>query len=142
MTMQVCFTVEGEPKGKGRPRFRRTKNFVQTYTDAKTKSYEQQIKDAATRAMGESEPLETPLSVFLYVRFSVPKSYSKQRTKDCLSGKEKPTKKPDIDNIAKSHLDAMNGIVYKDDVQVIFISVKKIYSAITGVDILVREELE
>jgi Holliday junction resolvase RusA-like endonuclease len=59
-----------------------------------------------------------------------------------LSGKEKPTKKPDIDNIAKSHLDAMNGIVYKDDVQVIFISVKKIYSSITGVDILVREELE
>jgi Holliday junction resolvase RusA-like endonuclease len=142
MTMQVCFTVEGEPKGKGRPRFRRTKNFVQTYTDAKTKSYEQQIKDAATRAMGESEPLETPLSVFLYVRFSVPKSYSKQRTKDCLSGKEKHTKKPDVDNVAKQILDSMNNVVYKDDVQVIFLNVKKLYSAVPGVDILVREELE
>jgi Holliday junction resolvase RusA-like endonuclease len=140
--MQVCFTVEGEPKGKGRPRFRRTKNFVQTYTDAKTKSYEQQIKDAATRAMGESEPLETPLSVFLYVRFSVPKSYSKQRTKDCLSGKEKHTKKPDVDNVAKQILDSMNNVVYKDDVQVIFLNVKKLYSAVPGVDILVREELE
>lgn len=142
MTMQVCFTVEGEPKGKGRPRFRRTKNFVQTYTDAKTKSYEQQIKDAATRAMGESEPLETPLSVFLYVRFSVPKSYSKQRTKDCLSGKEKHTKKPDIDNVAKQILDSMNDVVYKDDTQVIFLNVKKLYSTVPGVDILVREELE
>jgi Holliday junction resolvase RusA-like endonuclease len=140
--MQVCFTVEGEPKGKGRPRFRRTKNFVQTYTDAKTKSYEQQIKDAATRAMGESGPLETPLSVFLYVRFSVPKSYSKQRTKDCLSGKEKHTKKPDVDNVAKQILDSMNNVVYKDDVQVIFLNVKKLYSAVPGVDILVREELE
>ena len=142
MTMQVCFTVEGEPKGKGRPRFRRTKNFVQTYTDAKTKSYEQQIKDAAIRAMGESEPLETPLSVFLYVRFSVPKSYSKQRTKDCLSGKEKHTKKPDIDNVAKQILDSMNDVVYKDDTQVIFLNVKKLYSTVPGVDILVREELE
>ena len=39
-----------------------------------------------------------------------------------------PTKKPDVDNIAKSILDALNGFVFKDDNQVSKISVEKRYA--------------
>lgn len=39
-----------------------------------------------------------------------------------------PVKKPDCDNIAKIILDALNKIAYKDDSQVIELSVKKLYS--------------
>lgn len=133
----VVFTVEGPPQGKGRPRFRRAGNFVTTYTDQKTKTYEQTIKAWAQRAIGSGSPLEGPLSVDLYIRMGVPASTTKKRTESCLQNAELPTKKPDIDNVIKIFLDAMNGIVYKDDTQVVRLSAKKGYSLVPGVDVCV-----
>jgi Holliday junction resolvase RusA-like endonuclease len=144
---EIYFKVLGDPKGKGRPRFSRVGKFTKTYTDAKTKMYENEIANAARIAMDcfqgkwPHEPLETPLSVTLIVHVGVPASYSKKRTTACLIGEEWPTKKPDIDNIAKAFLDAMNGIVYKDDVQVIRLHVYKKYSIEPGVHITVHEVL-
>lgn len=137
--LMVNFTVYGPPQGKARPRFRKIGNFVQTYTPAKTKSYEDEIRHFAKAAMGATEPLETPVEVFLYIRNTVPASYSKKRTEACLSGLDKPTKKTDIDNIAKAFLDGMNGIVYKDDRQVVELHAKKTYSEIAAVEVLVKE---
>ncbi len=133
----VVFTVEGPPQGKGRPRFRRAGNFVTTYTDQKTKSYEATIKAWAQRAISPGSPLEGPVSVDLYIRCSIPVSTSKKRTEACLQNAELPTKKPDIDNIIKAYLDAMNGIIYKDDTQVVRVSAKKVYSLVPGVDVCV-----
>ena len=141
MTFQVVFSVEGNPQGKGRPRFARRGNFVQTYTDTKTLTYENLIKAAAMLSMGASEPLETPVSVYLYARMPIPKSYSKKRREACLSGLERPIKKPDVDNIAKAFLDSMNNVVYLDDTQVVSLHSTKVYSAVPGVDVMVREEL-
>ena len=137
--LMVNFTVYGPPQGKARPRFRKIGNFVQTYTPAKTKSYEDEIKMFAKAAMGATEPLETPVEVFLYIRNTVPASYSKKRTEACLSGQEKPINKTDIDNIAKAFLDGMNGIVYKDDRQVVELHAKKTYAEIAAVEVLVKE---
>jgi Holliday junction resolvase RusA-like endonuclease len=142
MTFMLTFTVDGDPHGKGRPRFRNTGKFVQTYTDSKTKSYEEKVRDAAKQAMGSAEPLETPVSVFCYIRLPVPKSYPKTRREACLNGSERPSKKPDTDNVFKSVSDAMNGIVYKDDCQIVSINAKKVYSAVAGVDVMVREEID
>ena len=137
--LQINFTVPGQPRGKGRPRFARRGNFVKTYTDAATASYEDQIRFYALQAMGSSEPLKTALEAFIYVRLPVPQSYSKKRTEACLSGLERPCKKPDLDNIVKSYMDGMNKIVYDDDVQVISIQATKLYAAKAGVDILIKE---
>ena len=137
--MQICFEVPGQPRGKGRPRFARRGNFVKTYTDAKTSSYEDQIRFYALQAMGSSEPLKTALEAFIYVRLPVPQSYSKKRTEACLNGLEKPCKKPDLDNIIKAMMDGMNEIVYDDDVQVISIQATKRYAINAGVDILIKE---
>ena len=137
--MQIHFQVEGDPKGKGRPRFSRAGKFTRVYTDKQTLDYEAQIKFFAAEAMGSTDPLETPVSVFLYIRHAVPQSYSKKRTEACLSGLEQPCKKPDIDNIAKTYLDGMNGVIFKDDTQVIDLHVKKVYSAVPGVDVMVIE---
>jgi len=89
--------------------------------------------------MGAQKPLETSLSVYLYIRVSIPQSYSKKRSEACLSGAERPAKKPDIDNIAKAFLDAMNGTVYLDDTQVVELNLKKIYSTVAGVDVAIME---
>ena len=137
--MQIHFQVEGDPKGKGRPRFTRAGKFTRVYTDKQTLDYEALIKFFAAEAMGSTDPLETPVSVFLYIRHAVPQSYSKKRTEACLSGLEQPCKKPDIDNITKTYLDGMNGVVFLDDTQVVDLHVKKVYSAVPGVDVMVME---
>ena len=137
--MQIHFQVEGDPKGKGRPRFSRAGKFTRVYTDKQTLDYEAVIKFFAAEAMGSTDLLETPISVFLYIRHAVPQSYSKKRTEACLSGLEQPCKKPDIDNIVKTFLDGMNGVIFKDDTQVVDLHVKKVYSAVPGVDVMVME---
>jgi Holliday junction resolvase RusA-like endonuclease len=137
--MQIIFKVIGDPKGKGRPRFSRLGKFTKVYTDQQTIDYETAIGISASQAMGSSKALETPVAVFLYIRLPVPQSYSKKRSEACLSGSEHPTKKPDIDNVAKTFLDAMNKIIYKDDTQVIQLHVNKVYALESGVDVMIKE---
>jgi Holliday junction resolvase RusA-like endonuclease len=142
MTFVVLFTVDGSPHGKGRPRFRRFGKFVTTYTDAKTKSYETLVKEAAKQAMADHPPIEGPVRLDCTIRLSVPKSYPKKRLEACLSGSEWPTKKPDWDNVAKSVADAMNDVVFLDDTQIVIARIVKRYSAEAGVDVRVSEVLD
>jgi len=138
----VTFKVEGNPVGKQRARYVKRGNFVSTYTPEKTRTYESLIKDAAIKAMGSSEPLETPVTLYLYIRLPVPKSYSKKRTEACLNGSENPIRKPDSSNILKSVEDGMNSVVYKDDCQIINHHITKVYSSQAGVNICVKECLK
>jgi len=142
MTFMVTFKVDGNPVGKQRARYVKRGNFVQTYTPEKTRTYESLIKDAAIEAMGSSEPLETPVTLYLYIRVPMPKSCSKKRIEACLNGSEQPIKKPDASNILKSVEDGMNSVVYKDDSQIVNIHVTKVYSSQAGVDICVKECLQ
>jgi len=142
MTFLMTYMVEGNPVGKGRPKFARRGNFVSTYTPTKTRDYETVIKEAAKKAMGSNEPLETPVTVAIYITVPVPQSYSKKRTEACLKDIERPIKKPDIDNIAKCFLDAMNDIVYKDDTQVLTLHVTKVYGTVGMVEVMVKEDLD
>jgi Holliday junction resolvase RusA-like endonuclease len=57
-----------------------------------------------------------------------------------LSGETKHTKKPDLDNVAKAIIDGMNGIIFKDDSQIINLHVTKVYAEVGKVEVLVREE--
>ena len=142
MTFMVTYLVEGNPVGKGRPKFARRGNFVSTYTPTKTRDYEDLIKDSARQAMGSAEVLETPVTVAIYITVPIPQSYSKKRTEACLSGSERPIKKPDIDNVAKCFLDAMNEIVYKDDTQVLTLHITKVYGTTGMVEVMVKEDLD
>ena len=141
MTFMVMYTVYGEPVGKGRPRFAKRGNFVSTYTPLKTKTYEDEIRMMAKAAMGSSEPLETPVTVAIYIRVGIPTSFSKQKRKDAIEGILKPTKKPDADNVLKCFLDGMNEIVYLDDKQVVNIHLTKVYAETPAVEIMVKEDL-
>ena len=135
---QVTFKIDAIPQGKARPRFARMGNFVKTYTEAKTKVYEEYVALCARRAMGASEPLKTPLDAFIYISMPIPMSYSKKRKEACLNGLEKPTKKPDIDNVCKGILDSLNGIVYKDDTQIVSLHCTKVYGE-PFVEVLIKE---
>lgn len=139
MTFCVTFTILGEPVAKERPRFTK---IGRTYTPKKTLDYESKVAKIAKLAMGSSEPLETPVAIYVYVTFPIPKSYSKKRSQACLSGLEKHIKRPDLSNVIKSVEDGMNGIVYKDDSQITSIYSKKVYGTIPMVEIFIKEDLE
>ena len=93
----------------------------------------------AKAAMGASEPLEGALEAFIYVTFAVPASYSKKRTEACLSGQEKHTKKPDLDNVVKAVLDGMSDIVFLSDSQITSIHATKVYGEVAKVEVLVKQ---
>ena len=141
MTFMVCFDIEANPVPKGRPRFRRTKTFITTYTPKKTLDFEDIVRQDSKKSMGTMEPLETPISVYLYFRLPIPQSYSKKAVEACLKG-SRHIKRPDLDNLAKSVLDGMNGVVFKDDSQITSLHCTKVYSNVAGVNILVKEDLE
>lgn len=136
--IQIYFTIP-QVSGKGRPRFARQGTFVKTYTDAKTLTYEKSIQTYAKQAMGSTSPLTGAVAAYLHIGIPIPPSYSKTRQKACIEGLERPTKKPDIDNIVKAVLDGMNGIVYLDDKQVVDLHLTKVYSLSEGIDIMVKE---
>jgi Holliday junction resolvase RusA-like endonuclease len=142
MTFMLQFHIDAEPVPKGRPKFSKVGGFMRAYTPKKTSDYESIVRATAQQAMGPTDLLETALGVYLYIRLPIPQSHSKKRKEACLSGQEKPIKKPDIDNLAKSVLDGMNGVIWKDDSQIVSLHVTKVYSSGSGVDVLVKEELE
>jgi len=127
MKDKVHVILAGQPVGKGRPRFTRA---GRTYTPAKTKEYEEKLRSAARAAMKEldRDPTEMPCRVVILAQFEIPKSWPKYKKQAALTGEGnyRPGK-PDIDNIAKAALDAMNGIVFKDDALVYKIEVEKRY---------------
>ncbi len=127
--MEVKFTVLGEPKGKGRPKFSRRGQYVQTYTPDATVSYENLVKLEYERQCGTVQfPKDTQLEMRIMAYFSIPKSKSK-KVKQLMRDKVlRPTKKPDIDNIVKIIADGLNGIAYYDDAQIVDIAVRKFYS--------------
>lgn len=140
MTFSLTFHVDINPVPKGRPRFSKIGGFMRSYTPKKTSDYETEVRTQAQAVMTR-EPLETPLAVYLYFRLPIPRSHSKKRQEACLSGSERPTKKPDIDNLAKSVLDGLNGVVWHDDSQIVSLHLTKVYARNPGIDLLIREEL-
>ena len=140
MTFSVTFTIDGLPVPKGRPKFSSRGGFARVYTPKKTADYEAQVKAAAEQAM-QREPLETPVSVYLYFRLPIPQSYSKTAKEGCLSGFKRHTKRPDLDNLAKSVLDALNEVVWADDSQIVSLHITKVYASAPGVDVHIAEDL-
>lgn len=139
MTNELQFTVPGEPVGKGRARAAKRGKFITMYTPEKTANYEGLIAHSAMVAMAGRDLLTEAAEVELDIRVSIPKSMSKKNRKLAIDGLIVPTKKPDIDNVEKAIFDGMNGVVWKDDVQVVQVKKRKRYAETPGVVVIVRE---
>lgn len=130
-------TIYGEPRGKGRPKFANKGKFVTTYTPKETASYENLIKVEYREQGGKYYP-DNPLTCTIYAFYSIPKSTSKKKQELMKSKDIRPTKKPDVDNIAKVVLDALNGVAYRDDTQITDLIVRKYYSEVPRLDIEIK----
>ncbi len=119
--------IDGKAKGKGRPRFAKKGRFITTYTPKETKDYEKGIKNAVLRAIeGKDNNLYyKKLKMVIKVIYEPIKSISKKKRSELIGTYY--DKKPDIDNIIKSIMDALNKVVYEDDKQIVQLIAEKFY---------------
>lgn len=136
--MTVYFDVPGDPVPKGRPRFARVGAGMKAYTPAKTATYEQMVALHARAAMRSKPVLEGPLQATLTFGLPIPRSWPAKRRQAAALGELWPTAGMDIDNAAKSLLDGCNGIVYKDDAQVVRLLVVKMYAIEPGCSVRIE----
>ena len=119
------FEIPGDPQGKARARTVKG----HSYTPQKTVLYENLIKTCFL-ALDKKETFfnKEPVEMYITAFYSIPKSTTK-KDRERIKRKELfPTKKPDADNIAKVVCDALNGIAYHDDTQVVKLTIRKVYT--------------
>lgn len=131
------FEMPGEIIGKARPRM--NTRTGKAYTPTNTKMYEYALRQWFIREYPYFKPIETRVKVTIIAYFDIPKSTSKKKEAKMLSESISPTKKPDIDNIIKIILDAMNKFAFKDDTQVTKLEIEKKYARSPKIYIKIEE---
>lgn len=142
----LCFEIAGKPQHKARHRSRivfpradkRAAPFIHNYPDPETEAFENTLKEYAGLMMRGRAPTENPVALLVHAFREIPASWSKRDREDAIRGFIVPTSRPDWDNHGKI-TDALNGVVWKDDSQVVDGRVIKRYSEQPGLRIEVRE---
>ncbi len=122
--MTIEFTVLGKPQGKARPRFDGRNG--RTYTPKETREYEELVRLSFLRSGGKMLTGEITAHITAY--FLIPESTPKSKKRAMLADEIRPAVKPDLDNIIKAILDALNGYAYKDDAAVVKVTAAKEYA--------------
>lgn len=127
------------PKPQSRPRFTKRgfayeeKGMKQWKENIRYELYARQLKRI------EQGALYVGLNFYIYP----PKYICKSNTKHPLENRQLEQifveKKPDLDNYIKAVLDASNGILYKDDGQIVALSSQKMYSYHPRIEIEIKK---
>jgi Holliday junction resolvase RusA-like endonuclease len=121
--MEFELTIYAEPVAQGRPRFARVGKFVKAYDPKESVNWKAMVNAEAQRQVRESGFEMFPIGAALVASFMFvfPRPAS-------VSVKKRPnhTVKPDLDNLIKGVKDALRGVVYHDDAQIVE------YGGVTG----------
>jgi Holliday junction resolvase RusA-like endonuclease len=120
-------TIRG---GEGKP-------FVSLYTKHTTRAAEAHVAACALAQAGRLV-LSGPVAMTLNVDVEPPKSWPKWRVAAALRGEVFPTGKPDFDNVLKLVCDALNGIIWADDAQIVTATFAKRYAPEPSTRLVVR----
>lgn len=150
---RIEIEVTGHPVAKGRARsaavpkrgggFATDKNgrpVISHITPAATRAWEADAKAQAREAMGQQAPWTKPIILTVDITLAIPQSWPAWKAEAAEKGQIKPTGKPDYDNLLKAASDALNGVVWIDDSQVIEGRARKRYGRRPGVRIVVEED--
>lgn len=132
----LYFIIPGEVRPKDRPRFTKTGRI---FTPKQTIDYENKVKACymTEYPYGVAFP-EQPVEMVLNIYIQVPRSFSKKK-RDHMICFEYPTRKPDVDNQLKAVADALNGVAYMDDKQVVSVTVRKFWADEPRAEVVLRE---
>nr|DAF77648.1 MAG TPA: Endodeoxyribonuclease RusA [Caudoviricetes sp.] len=142
--LSVSITVLGEPVAQGRPRFAKRGSFVTAYDPPQSAKYKNTIRQELLPLIANKDfkSFDGPCSLELHVYRSIPKSFGRKKQFAAANGEIRPTTRPDTDNYVKGILDALNGIVVKDDSQIVDIVAQKFYSDTPRIDIVITRLME
>ena len=121
--MAITFTIPGEPVPQPRPRVSTRGGFARAYVPAKhpVHAYRKAIATAADEAGLVAQ--DEPISVIIDAVFERPKSHLR---KSGVKPDAPKLPRPDVDNVAKAVLDALQDII-GDDTCVARLVVEKSY---------------
>ena len=131
--MNLYFEFPGEPKAVQSMKVALAGKFIRKYQPKETVEWKNYIKLQALRQLpGGFFCLDTPCVISASFCFSLPKS-ARKRDRICVEdGIDIPkATRPDLtDNLFKGLIDALTGVVWKDDAQIVgVINSYKLYSA-------------
>lgn len=120
MTWRMAYdlVIPGEAVPQGRPRFGRGR----AYDPPKSRKYKEYVRKLAREDMppdARRHPLTCPVRLTCVIYRGVPKSWSRRKRAAAIADKIRPTTKPDVSNILKGIEDALTGMWYKDDSQIV-----------------------
>lgn len=138
--MKLSLSIVGEPKPKQSARFYNAGPFIKSYQTAKVKENESNIRMQVLDQLPADFTLTArPIRVTrLHYVFAPIKSLKKSEMKAVEAGElvYKATKPDLTDNLNKGVFDALQGIIYANDSQIISMDdVKKIYGQRPRIDI-------
>lgn len=120
------FVVAGIPAPQGSKRaFVRGGRVSLVESCARVKPYRALVSLAASQARTEA-PTQQPVGIAIAFVFVRPKSHYTSKG-ELRAGAPSHPGKPDIDKLCRAVLDALTGILYHDDAQVVSLSASKRY---------------
>lgn len=120
------YTFEIEPIQQQRPRATRIGNSIRMYDPKKVSAYKKALHQLGL-LKHEGKPLSGALDIkFIFYR-AIQKSTSKKNRALKISGEIVPTVKPDASNYLKAAEDALNGVIWDDDAQLVEVTAVKRY---------------
>ena len=126
----IIFEILGNPVPQGRPRFVRMGKFTKAYDPKESQVWKDNIRAQAIAFINQNHPDWKPLDGALVLNcqfhLSRPASISEKK-------RPFPIVKPDLDNLLKAVKDALKGILWHDDSQVVKIEAEKEYNGRPGV---------
>ena len=137
--MKLAFIIPGRVKAKQSVKF--TFTGIK-YTPREVKRYANDVRIAFFCNYPNWNYLEfqnKPLKVTIEVHFAIPHSFSKKKREQALKDEIRPTIRPDCDNICKNLCDALSGMAYPDDKQIVSLIVNKYYADSDSVRVQIED---
>lgn len=129
--MILKFEVIGKAQGLDRSRQTANGHRFDSAKNRNNKAFIRLKAEDEAKKLGMTLPIEPGkegYTIILEVNVVPPRSYTKKKLVEIARGEWRPLGKPDLDNVLKLYLDALNGSVIEDDRYVTEVMVSRKYS--------------
>lgn len=139
MASHIKLIINKAPQPQSRPRFTARGRYVHAYENKKITMYKRMVAATYQSYFGAVKPTEKAIAVDVVFYRPIQKSLSKREHARRVNGEHLPVVKPDVDNYVKAVLDALNGVAFQDDSQIIKLKAQKLYSENPRTEIEITE---